>query len=74
MFHPKMFDKSVDVKLNVIPPTTRQLPPHDREKTGISNRGKATGIGGGLHYKKERIVVLWSQPNRMLLTVVHLKQ
>jgi len=41
-----MFDKSVDVKLNVIPPTTRQLPPQDREKTSISDKGKATGIRG----------------------------
>lgn len=38
VFHPKMFDKSVDVKLNVIPPTTRQLPPHNRGKTSINER------------------------------------
>lgn len=40
-----MFDKSVDVKLNVISPTTRQLPPHDRERTSITEKKKVTRTG-----------------------------
>ncbi len=45
VFHPKTSDKSVDVKLNVIPPTTRQLPSWQRENQYYWEEKKVTGTG-----------------------------